>query len=79
MRPRCRFRRPCWLHRPHFILRSVSRLIEEFRPDVVIFDNAGRTAQLRAGTASRCADRIHQLAIAAEAQGVSLALDAADR
>jgi hypothetical protein len=33
---------------PTFHSAAVAALIEEFRPDVVIFDNAGRTAQLRA-------------------------------
>ncbi|MGO9931062.1 MAG: hypothetical protein ACLPV8_04530 [Steroidobacteraceae bacterium] len=34
---------------PTFHSAAVIELIEEFRPDVLIFDNAGRTAQLRAG------------------------------
>jgi ADP-heptose:LPS heptosyltransferase len=33
---------------PTFHRAKVAALIEEFRPDVVIFDNAGRTAHLRA-------------------------------
>jgi hypothetical protein len=33
---------------PTFHTREVSDLIASFRPDVVVFDNAGRTAQLRA-------------------------------
>jgi predicted glycosyltransferase len=31
-----------------FHSRAVARLIKEFRPTIVVFDNAGRTAQLRA-------------------------------
>jgi spore coat polysaccharide biosynthesis predicted glycosyltransferase SpsG len=34
---------------PTFHSAAVNQLIESFRPHVVIFDNAGRTAQLRAG------------------------------
>jgi len=34
---------------PTFHSAAVIELMEKFRPDVVIFDNAGRTAQLRAG------------------------------
>ncbi len=33
---------------PTFHSRAVGRLIKEFRPTIVVFDNAGRTAQLRA-------------------------------
>jgi predicted glycosyltransferase len=33
---------------PTFHSRAVARLIKEFRPSIVVFDNAGRTAQLRA-------------------------------
>jgi ADP-heptose:LPS heptosyltransferase len=33
---------------PTFHSRAVARLIKEFKPSIVIFDNAGRTAQLRA-------------------------------
>ncbi len=33
---------------PTFHSRAVARLIKEFRPTIVVFDNAGRTAQLRA-------------------------------
>src|SRR5690242_3187789 len=32
---------------PTFHSREVGALIESYRPDVVVFDNAGRTAQLR--------------------------------
>jgi ADP-heptose:LPS heptosyltransferase len=39
-----------------FHSRAVARLIKEFRPTIVVFDNAGRTAQLRA--AQRQAARI---------------------
>jgi hypothetical protein len=41
---------------PTFHSAAVSALIEEWRPDVVIFDNAGRTAQLAA--ARRCGARV---------------------
>jgi glycosyltransferase involved in cell wall biosynthesis len=41
---------------PTFHSAAVIQLIDERRPDVVIFDNAGRTAQLRA--ASRAAARV---------------------
>ena len=41
---------------PTFHSGAVIRVIEEWRPDVVIFDNAGRTAQLRA--AKRCGARV---------------------
>jgi len=34
---------------PTFHSQAVIQLIETFRPQVVVFDNAGRTAQLRAG------------------------------
>ena len=34
---------------PTFHSAAVVELMDKFRPDVVIFDNAGRTAQLRAG------------------------------
>ncbi len=37
---------------PTFHSRAVARLIKEFKPTVVIFDNAGRTAQLRAAHAA---------------------------
>jgi glycosyltransferase involved in cell wall biosynthesis len=37
---------------PTFHSAAVIELIEEWRPDVVIFDNAGRTAQLRAARRS---------------------------
>ncbi len=37
---------------PTFHTREVCALIREFRPRVVIFDNAGRTAQLRAARAA---------------------------
>jgi hypothetical protein len=37
---------------PTFHSAAVIRMIENFRPHVVIFDNAGRTAQLRAGQRS---------------------------
>lgn len=37
---------------PTFHSAAVIRMIESFRPHVVIFDNAGRTAQLRAGQRS---------------------------
>ena len=37
---------------PTFHSGAVAALIEEFRPGVVIFDNAGRTAQLRAARAA---------------------------
>ncbi len=37
---------------PTFHSRAVARLIKEFQPTIVIFDNAGRTAQLRAAHAS---------------------------
>jgi predicted glycosyltransferase len=33
---------------PTFHSRAVARVIKEFRPSIVVFDNAGRTAQLRA-------------------------------
>jgi predicted glycosyltransferase len=33
---------------PTFHTRAVARSIKEFRPSIVVFDNAGRTAQLRA-------------------------------
>jgi hypothetical protein len=33
---------------PTFHSRAVGRLIKEFRPSIVVFDNAGRTGQLRA-------------------------------
>jgi predicted glycosyltransferase len=33
---------------PTFHSRAVARLIKEFNPTIVVFDNAGRTAQLRA-------------------------------
>jgi hypothetical protein len=33
---------------PTFHTRAVARLIKEFKPSIVVFDNAGRTAQLRA-------------------------------
>jgi len=33
---------------PTFHTRAVARLIKAFRPSIVVFDNAGRTAQLRA-------------------------------
>ncbi|MEO7206676.1 MAG: UDP-N-acetylglucosamine 2-epimerase [Steroidobacteraceae bacterium] len=33
---------------PTFHSRAVARLIKEFKPTIVVFDNAGRTAQLRA-------------------------------
>lgn len=33
---------------PTFHSRAVARLIREFKPSIVVFDNAGRTAQLRA-------------------------------
>jgi hypothetical protein len=33
---------------PTFHSRAVARLIKEFKPTLVVFDNAGRTAQLRA-------------------------------
>jgi len=41
---------------PTFHSAAVSAMIEEWRPDVVIFDNAGRTAQLAA--ARRCGARV---------------------
>ncbi len=41
---------------PTFHSAAVIGLIEEWRPDVVIFDNAGRTSQLRA--AKRCGARV---------------------
>jgi hypothetical protein len=37
---------------PTFHSGAVARLIEEFKPTIVIFDNAGRTAQLRAAHGS---------------------------
>lgn len=37
---------------PTFHSRAVKRLIKEFKPTIVVFDNAGRTAQLRAAHAS---------------------------
>ncbi|MFI4880111.1 MAG: hypothetical protein ACHQD6_06555 [Steroidobacterales bacterium] len=37
---------------PTFHPREVSALIREFRPQVVVFDNAGRTQQLRAAAAA---------------------------
>jgi hypothetical protein len=40
---------------PTFHSAAVIRMIETFRPHVVIFDNAGRTAQLRAGQRSGAA------------------------
>jgi hypothetical protein len=33
---------------PTFHSAAIARLIEDFRPTIVVFDNAGRTAQLRA-------------------------------
>jgi spore coat polysaccharide biosynthesis predicted glycosyltransferase SpsG len=33
---------------PTFHTRAVAKVIKEFRPSIVVFDNAGRTAQLRA-------------------------------
>jgi glycosyltransferase involved in cell wall biosynthesis len=41
---------------PTFHSAAVIEVIERWRPDVVIFDNAGRTAQLRA--AKRCGARV---------------------
>ncbi|HEX3395524.1 MAG TPA: UDP-N-acetylglucosamine 2-epimerase [Steroidobacteraceae bacterium] len=41
---------------PTFHTRAVARLIKEWRPSIVVFDNAGRTAQLRA--AQRQAARV---------------------
>jgi glycosyltransferase involved in cell wall biosynthesis len=41
---------------PTFHSAAVIDVIEQWRPDVVIFDNAGRTAQLRA--AKRCGARV---------------------
>lgn len=41
---------------PTFHTREVSALIEELRPTIIVFDNAGRTAQIRA--AARCGARI---------------------
>jgi spore coat polysaccharide biosynthesis predicted glycosyltransferase SpsG len=41
---------------PTFHSTAVSELLEHWQPDVVIFDNAGRTAQLRA--AKRCGARV---------------------
>jgi hypothetical protein len=37
---------------PTFHSKEVAALIASFRPDLVVFDNAGRTAQLRAASAS---------------------------
>jgi UDP:flavonoid glycosyltransferase YjiC (YdhE family) len=37
---------------PTFHSREVAALIREFRPTIVVFDNAGRTSQLRAAVAS---------------------------
>lgn len=42
------FRRSCCPSSPTFHPREVSALIRDERPDLVVFDNAGRTAQLRA-------------------------------
>jgi UDP:flavonoid glycosyltransferase YjiC (YdhE family) len=36
---------------PTYHSKEVAQIIHEFRPDIVIFDNAGRTAQLRAARA----------------------------
>jgi len=38
---------------PTFHSREVGDLIESFRPDVVVFDNAGRTAQLRSAVRAK--------------------------
>ncbi len=48
MRRRCRSQRRWLDSSPTFHSGAVSRLIKEFKPSIVIFDNAGRTAQLRA-------------------------------
>lgn len=37
---------------PTFHSKEIAALIQGFRPDLVVFDNAGRTAQLRAASAS---------------------------
>ena len=47
---------------PTFHSRAVARLIKEFKPSIVVFDNAGRTAQLRAAHRLGSADCVHQLA-----------------
>ena len=38
---------------PTFHTRAVARAVKEFRPSIVVFDNAGRTAQLRAARRQR--------------------------
>jgi len=59
----------------HLSLPAVIEVLERLKPDVVIFDNAGRTAQLRA--AKRLGQRrLYQLAAAAAPQGLPLELDA---
>jgi hypothetical protein len=63
---------------PTFHSAPVIELLKQWRPDIVVFDNAGRTAQLRCAPPGS-ARRLHQRAQAPETQGVSLALDAADR
>ncbi len=45
---------------PTFHSGAVARLIKEFKPTIVVFDNAGRTAQLRAAHRHGSADRVHQ-------------------
>jgi len=53
---RCPFPSTLLESSPTFHSAAVCALIEEWRPDVVIFDNAGRTAQLAA--ARRCGARV---------------------
>src|SRR5438477_9575621 len=47
-----RFPAPLLPASPTFHTREVCALIGDFRPDVVVFDNAGRTRQLRAAHAA---------------------------
>jgi hypothetical protein len=54
--PGCPFPATLLESSPTFHSAAVIARIEEWRPDVVIFDNAGRTAQLRA--ARRCRARV---------------------
>jgi hypothetical protein len=63
---------------PTFHSKAVIELMETFQPTVVVFDNAGRTAQLRAAR-RRGARVVYISPRASAAQGISLALAAARR
>ena len=63
-----------------FIRPRSSSVLETWRPTCGLFDNAGRTAQLRGGAACGCTRRVHQRAArGSERKAFRLALDAADR